>query len=100
MGTSYGCNNYRLMASEIPSMVPGGAPTSIAAFMIHGEVFAEGQASSTKNAKIKASKSALGTIGKISLVEYRTRFGCDCKVQEEQWVGKDEKSIEMVGSAI
>ncbi len=88
------------MASEIESMVPGGAPTSIAALMVHDEIIAEGQASSSKNAKIKASHDAVKMLGKMMPIEYRTLYGCNCDGQEKQWVGKDGDGVGMVGTAI
>lgn len=100
MSMSFGCDNYRLMASEVPSIVPDGAPTSIAALMVHDEIIAEGQASSSKNAKVKASSNALKVIGKMIPFEYRKLYGCDCNGQEKHWVGKDGNGVGMVGTAI
>ena len=69
------------MASEILSVVPGnnGPLTSIAALLIHDDIVAEGQASSGKNAKVKASGNALKVLQGLAPFEYRARFRCDCE---------------------
>ena len=99
MTLSFGCTNYRLMASEIPAIVPGGSPTSIAALMIHDEIVAEGQASSGKNAKVKASSNALKKLQGLAPFEYRVQYHCDCEGQVKDWVGKDGTGVEMAVSA-
>ena len=78
MTLTFACSNYRLMAGEIPSIEPGGTPRSIAGLMVHNEVIAEGQASSGKNAKVKASIAALKQLEGLALFEFRKLFGCDC----------------------
>lgn len=88
------------MANEIPSVVPGGPVTSIAALMIHDEIVAEGQASSGKNAKVKASSNALKLLSGLAPFEYRMQYRCNCDGQEKQWVGKDGGGLGLVGSAI
>ena len=100
MTLSFGCTNYRLMASEVPSIVPGGPVTSVAALMIHDDIVAEGQASSSKNAKVKASSNAMKKLQGLAPFEYRTQYRCDCEGQVKDWVGKDGDGKGMVGSAI
>jgi len=100
MTLSFGCTNYRLMASEVPAIVPGGPVTSIAALMMHDEIVAEGQASSGKNAKVKASSNALKQLQGLAPFEFRTKYHCDCEGEVKEWVGKDGNGVGMVGSAI
>lgn len=88
------------MAGETTSGIPGGPVTSIAGLMVHDEIIAEGKASSTKNAKIKASSNALKLLQGLAPFEYRLQYHCDCEGQEKQWVGKDGNGLGMVGSAI
>lgn len=88
------------MASELPSLVPGGPVTSIAVVMIHDKIIAEGQAASGKNAKVKASQSALKLLQGIAPFEYRMQYGCTCEGVTKEWVGKDGNGLGMVGSAI
>ena len=100
MTLSFGCSDYRLMASEVPSIVPGGPVTSIAALMVHNEIVAEGQASSGKNAKVKASSNALKKLQGLAPFEYRAQYHCNCDGQVKDWVGKDGDGVGMAGSAI
>ena len=98
---SFGCTEYRLMANEIESVIPGGPPTSVAALMVHDEIVADGEASSSKTAKVKASHSALKLMQGMSMEEYRLEYHCDCREREEKgWVGKEGNGIGMVGTAI
>ena len=100
MSLSFGCHNYRLMADEIPSVVPGMPLTSIAGVMIHGEVIAEGQASSGKNAKVKASNNALKLLRGLAPFEFKQTYQCNCDGKPKDWAGKEGKGLGMVGSAI
>ncbi|KAL9126422.1 MAG: hypothetical protein Q9217_004514 [Psora testacea] len=107
LSVSFGCTSYRLMASEIPSVIPGSTTTSaIAAVMIHDEIVTEGQASSSKNAKIKASQNALGLLKGLAPLEFRRQYQCDCetaaqgKEEKRRWLGREEEGVGMMGSAI
>ena len=88
------------MASEIESVAPGGPTTSIAVVMIHDEIVAEGQASSGKNAKVKASSNALKVLQGLAPFEYRMQYRCNCEGEEKEWVGREGNALGMVGSAI
>lgn len=85
------------MASEVPNIVPGAPPTAVAAVLIHGEIVAEGQASSGKNAKVKASSNALKVMQQLAPFEYRHAYKCDCEGQHKEWVGKDGDGVGMQG---
>ena len=98
---SFGCSEYRLMASEVESVIPGGQGTSVAALMVHDEIVADGEANSGKQAKAKASSSALKLLQGMSREEYRLAYRCDCVENEEKvWKGKDGDGIGMVGTAM
>ncbi|KAL5002120.1 hypothetical protein BDV10DRAFT_202971 [Aspergillus recurvatus] len=77
----YGCTYYCLKAGEIPA-VDGEPPRVLAAVMIHDTVIAEGIASSGRNAKVKASESALSILEKIGQAEFREKFKCNCREAE------------------
>lgn len=71
--------NYRLMSNEIESF-EGGPPRNVAIVMIHGEIIADGEASASKNAKVKASQAALKVLDSITTpAEFRMKFGCNCE---------------------
>ena len=98
---TFGCTEYRLKSNEVESVIPGGAPISVAGLIVHNEVVADGQASSSKQAKVKASSAALKMMLGISREEYRLQYDCDCKEGAEKgWVGKEGDGVGMVGTAI
>ena len=68
--------------------------------MIHDHIIAEGQASSGKNAKVKASQNTLKLLQGIAPFEYRMQYQCNCEGVTKEWVGKDGNGLGMVGSAI
>lgn len=92
----FGCTNYRLMANELPSL-DGSPPRNVAVVMIHDEIVADGEASSGKNAKVKASQAALEQLGNIAPFEFRMQYRCNCHETEAK-----DKDIpgEAVGTAI
>jgi len=68
--------------------------------MIHEQIIAEGTASSSKYAKLKASQHALDLLTGLAPFEYRMQYRCDCsqiKPGDEEVV----RSLEdVMGSAI
>lgn len=106
LSLSFGCANYRLMASELPSCIPGATSTAIAVVMLHGQIIAEGQASSSKNAKVKASQNAKEVLKGMLPFEFRLQYRCDCEgaaqgeEEKKKWVGREGQGTGMVGSAI
>ncbi len=83
------------MANELPAnpYSTNAQGAIIAAVMIHGEVIADATASSSKNAKVRASERALQLMDGLSVPDFRMKFGCDCKGFETE---QDEKKAENV----
>jgi endoribonuclease Dicer len=50
--------------------------------IIHDEIVAEGVASSTRYAKLKASEAALAALEGLPAFKFRARYRCDCKIDE------------------
>jgi endoribonuclease Dicer len=84
------------MANELPSL-DGSPPRNVAVVMIHDEIMADGEASSGKNAKVKASQVALEQLRDIAPFEFRMQYRCNCHAGGEK--GEDTPG-EAVGSAI
>ncbi|KAF2083173.1 dicer-like protein 1 [Saccharata proteae CBS 121410] len=83
LAVDLGCQDFRIMATELPSVVAMGGPVKcVAGVMVHGKVVAEGFASSGKNAKIKAALRALDLLEGVAPFEFRRRFGCGCVAEE------------------
>lgn len=98
--TVYGCQDFRIMAGEVPSM--DGTPSHcLGCVMIHGKVMAEGRASAAKNAKKKASEHALDLLHGLMPLDFRRLYGCGCK--KEDPAGKDdpgERVRQLVGLSV
>ena len=84
------------MADELPSL-DGSLPRNVAVVMIHDEIIAEGEASSSKNAKVKASLKANEILQGITASEYRERYRCDCATLK---LGKEELKLADIGTNI
>jgi len=84
------------MANELPSL-DGSPPRNVAVVMIHDEIMADGEASSGKNAKVKASQAALQQLRDIVPFEFRMQYRCNCQAGEEK---REDVPGEAVGSAI
>lgn len=97
LSLSFGCSNYRIMASEVPAIIPGGFPTAIAAVMIHDEIVAEGTASSGKNAKVKLA----ATPSSSSIVWHRLSIGTptDATVRARSKTGLAKRGMAWVWRA-
>lgn len=88
------------MADELPS-IDGSPPRNVAAVIIHNKIVAEGSASSSKNAKVKAALRANAMLDGMEKEQYQRDYGCDCetaktKPQDED-IGDlpDETAVEI-----
>lgn len=88
------------MSDELPSMIEGAAPRIIAVVMIHDRIIAEGTASSSKYAKLKASQNALEMLSGLAPFEYRMQYRCDCSETKTEDGEVVQHSEDTVGSAI
>ena len=66
------------MADELPS-IDGSPPRNVAAVIIHNKVIAEGSASSSKNAKVKAALRANAMLDGMDKEQYQRDYCCDCE---------------------
>lgn len=67
-----------MKAGEVP-FVDGAMMRVMAAVIIHNEVVAEGMASSTRYAKMKASEEALILLEGLATFKFREKYRCDCR---------------------
>ncbi|KAE8376362.1 ATP-dependent helicase dcl1 [Aspergillus bertholletiae] len=78
----YGCTDYCLKAGEIPTG-DGGAVSVLAAVIVHQAVIAEGTASSSRYAKMKASEKAMAVLENMASSEFREKYHCDCRTAND-----------------
>lgn len=72
----------------------------VAVVMIHEEILADAEASSGKNARVRASEKALRLLEGMSVADFRKRFNCRCgrlalsqgsQVAQDEFLGNSKK---------
>ncbi|KAK1091379.1 Dicer-like protein 1, partial [Friedmanniomyces endolithicus] len=81
--TAYGCQDYRLMAKELPTIDLTEKTDVVAAVMVHDEIVAFGKGKSARYARLRAAQQAIEAIEGFAPFEFRSRFGCRCSSKEE-----------------
>jgi endoribonuclease Dicer len=79
---TFHCTEGALMAGEIPSL-DETTPRIGAVFMVHLQVVAGAESSSSKYAKIRASTRALDQLKGLSQQEFKQTYKCMCKEKED-----------------
>ncbi|KAI7659135.1 hypothetical protein KC322_g17690 [Hortaea werneckii] len=80
--TTYGCQDYRLMAKELPNVEGTERKDVVAAVMVHDEIVAFSQGKSGRYARLRAAQQALEQIEGLAPGDFRRRFACDCYLKE------------------
>ncbi|KAK5683827.1 Dicer-like protein 1 [Elasticomyces elasticus] len=81
---SFACQDYRLMAKELPSLDPTEKKDIVAAVMVHNDIVAYSKGKSGRYARLRAAQQAVEMIEGFNLSEFRMRFGCNCVLKEEK----------------
>lgn len=78
--TTYGCQDYRLMARELPAVdgVEMDKKDIVAVVMIHNEIIACTKGKSGRYARVRVANKAIEAITGLVPFEFRSRFGCTC----------------------
>ncbi|GAB7362238.1 hypothetical protein MBLNU230_g2263t1 [Neophaeotheca triangularis] len=77
--TTYACQQYRLLAKEIPADDPvNGKSLVVAAVMVHKTIVASSRGKSGRYARLRAAQQANEMIEGLAPFEFRAKFGCDC----------------------
>jgi len=82
------------MADELPADNVNPA-MALAGLIVHDEILARGQAQSVRYAKITASVIAWDMLKDLTPVEFKRKYGCECKA-----TGEKKKMDEVVGPVI
>lgn len=77
LSNTLGCNRYRMMIHEVPS-VEVGAKESIVGLMIHKTVIAGDQSKSSKYGQVRCANKALAQLETMSKKKFKAMFNCDC----------------------
>lgn len=88
LATTYGCQDYRLMARELPSVESAERKDVVAAVMVHDEIVAHSKGKSGRYARLRAAQKALEVLEGLAPFLFRERFGCRCCLEEGEGKGK------------
>ena len=94
-----GCMDWSVIPREIPN-IDGSKPQVMAVVMIHSQVVADYKCESSRYAKVGAAKRALEILKGLPLPEFRLRFGCDCRVNEDGVEGEEKELENLHGTAV
>lgn len=93
------------MAHELPARPAFSTSAEgkiVAVVMIHEEILTDAEASSGKNARVRASEKALRLLEGMSVEHFRKRFNCSCgrAVGGKEATEEGNSKIEQVGDKI
>ena len=77
-----GCMDWSVIPREIPN-IDGSKPQVMAVVMVHDQIVVDYTCESSRYAKVGAAKRALEILKGLPLPEFRAKFGCHCRVNEE-----------------
>ena len=83
LGETFSCQNFRLMADELPADNVNPA-MALAGWLVHNQMIADGQATSARYAKVKASLQAWDKLNGKTAAEFKEEYGCECKASGEK----------------
>ncbi|KAK5121719.1 hypothetical protein LTR85_004594 [Meristemomyces frigidus] len=86
--TTYGCQDYRLMARELPSIDSTERKDVVAAVMVHDEIVAHSKGKSGRYARSRVAHDALKAVEGLAPFEFRARFGCNCQLRADKHGGE------------
>ena len=78
------------MSGSQPSF-DGSAVRVVAVVMVHNEIIADGESSSGKYAKLKASSNAVQLLQGLAPFEYRMQYRCNCSDEGSEVTGGMEE---------
>ena len=80
--TSFGCEDYRLMAKDLPRIGGEAEGTDVVAVvMVHDQIIAHSKGKSARYARLRAANMAIEVLEGLIPADFRQRFGCGCEVQ-------------------
>jgi endoribonuclease Dicer len=98
LGNRMGCDNWNVLAKQLPDVGDGMPPLVLATVIVHGVVVEAQQGTSSKYAKKGVAEKALEGLVGLTPAEFRGRFGCDCKVRRvEEEVDGEGKDVDPEG---
>lgn len=78
-----GCKDWSNVTREIPT-IDGSKPYVMGVVIVHSQVVADYKAESSRYAKVGAAKKAMEILQGLPLPEFRNRYACDCRDEEDE----------------
>jgi endoribonuclease Dicer len=107
LSINFGCNEWRMGALEIETIIPGKGKAIAAMVMIHNKVHFHSLGQSGRYARVRASHAALEKLDGLPPYAFREKYGCDCVDEgegEEMLIdgemSKEERMKEAAGPSI
>ena len=102
LDTTYGCQDYRVMAQELP-VIDGfemERKDIVAVVMVHNEIIACSKGKSGGYARMRAAKDAIATVQGLAPIEFRSKFGCDCHLRNDNPAAEEDKVASAIDCSI
>lgn len=80
---TYACQDYRLMAKEIPTIEGSEKKDVVAVVMIHNEIVSYSRGSSARYARLRVAHEALEIVRGMMPVDFRSKYLCTCQANVE-----------------
>jgi endoribonuclease Dicer len=87
LAQTYGCQQYRIIAKQVPMVNGLDQKGVMLAVMIHNEVFAHDMGNSVRYGRVRVAKMALEKLEGLAPYEFRARFNCECTKADADEVG-------------
>ena len=89
--TTYRCQDYRLMAKELPPAdgIEMERKDVVAVVIVHNEIIACTKGKSGQYARVRVANYACKAVDGLVPFEFRNKYGCDCHLKGDSGVGED-----------
>ncbi|PWO24465.1 PTC1, Serinethreonine protein phosphatase [Pyrenophora tritici-repentis] len=99
LSINFGCNDWRMGALEMETLIPGKGKAIAAMIMIHGKVHFYSLGQSGRYARVRVSHAALEKLDGLPPFEFRKKYGCYCAEHGDE-MAKGDQMREAMGTSI
>jgi endoribonuclease Dicer len=98
--TGYGCQDYRLMAKEMPPVDSTELENKdiVAVVVVHNTIVSCSRGKSGRYARLRVAQQALEKMEGLTPIEFRAKFGCGCSLKREGVLASDGVVDQVVGA--
>ncbi|KAF2861052.1 dsRNA-specific nuclease [Piedraia hortae CBS 480.64] len=81
---TYACQDYCLMAKELPTVDPSERKDVVAVVLVHETIVAHSKGKSGRYARLRVAQDALQKIEGLAPFEFREKYDCQCHLSEKE----------------